>query len=367
MKFILSLLQLRRIRKLRVQRHLKTVLTRKSVFFHESVRTIEQTFFWRVLSIATIGLFFFSIVPSLSVSSISYASQDEEVTNDSPDDLVFVEDGFLLKPEMWTEVGDRSNVGGAIQYLVQPDDTISGIAERFGVSQATVLQNNDFLDPKSLKPGMTLKIPAADGLLYVVQKGESIESIGKKHNVDAAKILTQNQLASSSVLQEGQELIIPGVKKEPPKPKRSAVARTSAGGRVFISGDDAPQGKETFGRLLFPTQGQFTQYYHYGHYAVDIANRGGATIWAADGGTIVRAASGWNGGYGNIVVIDHGNGMKTLYGHLKEIYVSVGDTVNRGTPVGFMGHTGRVYGRTGIHLHFEVIVNGAKKNPLAYL
>ena len=366
MKFLLEYLRLRQIRRLRTERHARTVLARKSVFFHESIRPVEQVFFWRVLSITTLGLFFFSIVPRFAVSEIGYAASYEEIINTPVEEMVFVEDGFLMKPEMWTEVGDRSDVGGTVEYVVEPNDTISEIAVNFGVSENTILQNNGFLNPRRLKPGTTLTIPAADGLVHKVESGETLESIGKKHKVDVEKILTQNQLTGEVALQEGMELIIPGATKAPPPPPVVARGGGSAASSAFVSGAGAPQGTETFGRLLFPTEGKFTQYYHYGHYAVDIAKSGGATIWASDGGTVTRAASGWNGGYGNVVVVDHGNGMQTLYAHLKEIYVTVGTEVGRGTPLGYMGNTGRVYGRTGIHLHFEVMVNGAKKNPLAY-
>lgn len=373
MKLLLRLFQVHRIRKLRLQRHAKTLLPKKSVFFHESAKNTEKVFFWRVLSIATLGLFFFSIVPRFAVSGVGYAASAEEFSENSPEEnLVFVEDGFLMKPEMWTEVGDRSDVGGKVDYTVQANDTISGIARKFGVTQATIMQNNDFLDPKKLKPGMVLKIPSADGLIHVVQKGETLEGIGKKYEIEVAKILTQNQMQKGSVLAEGRELVIPGAKKAPPPPPviASAVRGGATGGGTAAAykgkRENAPAGTGNFGKLLFPTKGKYTQYYHYGHYAVDIAQNGGASVWAANGGTVVRAAKGWNGGYGNVVVVDHGNGMTTLYAHLKEIYVSVGQEVGRGEAVGYMGNSGRVYGRTGIHLHFEVIVNGAKKNPLAY-
>lgn len=111
----------------------------------------------------------------------------------------------------------------------------------------------------------------------------------------------------------------------------------------------------------------YTQYYNPGHYAVDIQQKGGGPIYAAEAGTVVRADTGWNGGYGNVIEIDHGNGLITLYAHNKELYVKVGDQVTRGQNISFMGNTGRVYGKTGIHVHFEVIVNGVKKNPLLYL
>jgi murein DD-endopeptidase MepM/ murein hydrolase activator NlpD len=111
----------------------------------------------------------------------------------------------------------------------------------------------------------------------------------------------------------------------------------------------------------------YTQYFHPGHYAVDIQTKGGGPIFAAEAGTVIRAETGWNGGYGNVIEIDHGNGLVTLYGHNKELYVKVGDTVARGQEISWMGNTGQVYGATGIHVHFEVRVNGVKKNPLLYL
>lgn len=375
MKLLLKLLQVHRIRKLRMQRHARTLLPKKSVFFHESAKNAEKIFFWRVLSIATLGLFFFSIVPRFAVSGIGYAAALEEGGDGVLEELVFVEDGFLMKPEMWTEVGDRSDVGGKIDYTVQANDTISGIARKFGVTQSTIVQNNDFLDPKKLKPGMVLKIPSADGLLHIVQKGETLEGISKKYEIEMGKILTQNQMQPGSVLAAGHELVIPGAKKAPPPPPEPVLVAsrngkaTGGGAAAAVKGKSAgkaARGPETYGQLLFPTKGKYTQYYHYGHYAVDIAQNGGASVWAADGGTVVRAAKGWNGGYGNVVVVDHGNGMTTLYAHLKDIYVKAGQEVGRGEAVGYMGNSGRVYGRTGIHLHFEVIVRGAKKNPLAY-
>jgi murein DD-endopeptidase MepM/ murein hydrolase activator NlpD len=111
-----------------------------------------------------------------------------------------------------------------------------------------------------------------------------------------------------------------------------------------------------------------TQYYHPGHYALDIQTKGDIRpIFAAEAGTVIRAETGWNGGYGNVIEIDHGNGVVTLYGHNEVLYVQKGDVVTRGQEIAKMGHTGRVYGATGIHTHFEVRVNGVKKNPMLYL
>jgi murein DD-endopeptidase MepM/ murein hydrolase activator NlpD len=120
------------------------------------------------------------------------------------------------------------------------------------------------------------------------------------------------------------------------------------------------------GKLLFPTIGKYTQYFKPGHYAVDIANQQAPENLAADAGVVEKAKCGWNGGYGCYVMLNHGNGMQTLYAHMGKIFVTVGEQVTRGQVIGKMGNTGRVYGMTGIHLHFEVIINGVKRNPIAF-
>ena len=120
--------------------------------------------------------------------------------------------------------------------------------------------------------------------------------------------------------------------------------------------------------LIWPTikKARLTQGYRRGHYAVDIAIRSKAPIFAAASGKVIKAAYGWNGGYGNVVIVDHGNGMQTLYGHNEKLYVTVGQYVEQGQTIAWMGRSGRVYGPTGIHLHFEVRINGVKYNPMNF-
>ena len=120
-------------------------------------------------------------------------------------------------------------------------------------------------------------------------------------------------------------------------------------------------------KLVWPTQGKISQGFRRGHYAIDISNRNRPPIFTADSGKVIKASFGWNGGYGNHIIVDHGNGMQTLYAHMQTLAVKVGDEVARGQIIGKMGNTGRVYGATGIHLHFEVRIGGVKKSPLAYL
>lgn len=112
-----------------------------------------------------------------------------------------------------------------------------------------------------------------------------------------------------------------------------------------------------------PTIGQVSQGYRRGHYALDIANRNRPDIYATAAGVVMQADYGWNGGYGNVVVIDHGNGYQTLYAHNELLHVSEGQSVKRGQVIAKMGNTGRVYGATGIHLHYECHLDGIRINP----
>lgn len=111
----------------------------------------------------------------------------------------------------------------------------------------------------------------------------------------------------------------------------------------------------------------YTQKFFYGHAAIDLVSKTNRIIYASRGGVVIRAQEGWNGGYGNVVIIQHEDGYRTLYAHLKDIYVSVGDEVEKLEHIGFMGNTGRVRGRTGIHLHFEIQKQGKKYNPISLL
>lgn len=119
--------------------------------------------------------------------------------------------------------------------------------------------------------------------------------------------------------------------------------------------------------IVPPTRGILTQSYHRDHRALDYENRLNTPIYAAAAGEVIVSQDGWNYGYGNYVIIDHGNDHQTLYAHLNKRRVEVGDTVTSGQIIGNMGNTGRVFGPTGIHLHFELKVDGWKVDPKKYL
>ncbi|MBI2267825.1 MAG: M23 family metallopeptidase [Candidatus Blackburnbacteria bacterium] len=242
-------------------------------------------------------------------------------------------------------------------YSIQEGDTISGVAEKFGVSQETVLWQNNLSKNSKLKAGQTLEILPVTGVSHKVQKGDTIYSIAKKFSAEPQAIVDFpfNTFVNDETfaLAVGQQLIIPD--GAPPKqaPSGRAFAKiTPDAGAVTASGEFA-----------WPASGYISQGFAFYHKAIDIANPGSPDVLAADSGTITYAGC-TAGGYGCHVRIDHGNGYRTLYAHFSRIYVEVGQTVKRGSAIGKMGSTGR---STGIHTHFEVSQNGAMLNPLQVL
>lgn len=227
-------------------------------------------------------------------------------------------------------------------YVVQPGDTASQIAEMFGVSVNTIYWAND-IENNIIKPGDTLVILPINGVRHVVKEGETISTIAKKYNGDIDEILSYNQLASVDQITVGDTLVIPNGEVKS-APKTASVAKpTSISGASSVSGS---------GYFSHPLPGSIRTQGLHGHNGVDMGAPAGTPIRAAAAGeVIVSKSSGWNGGYGNYVVIKHGNGTQTLYAHNSKNAVGVGDYVSQGEVIGYVGNTGR---STGYHLHFEV-------------
>jgi murein DD-endopeptidase MepM/ murein hydrolase activator NlpD len=251
--------------------------------------------------------------------------------------------------------------GEITEYRVQEGDTVSSIAQKFGVTMDTIIWENSLKSVNSIKVGQILRILPVTGVRHIVKRGETIYSIAKSYQVDAQNIIDYpfNTFSNDETfaLSAGQELIIPdGI-----KPKEVVVDKTT-----LVTRTVAPiPGVVGEGNFMWPTGGVISQRYSWYHQAVDIANASHPDILASQGGTVVTA--GWNaGGYGNYVIIDHGNGYRTLYAHMvtNSIIVKPGQVVSQGQKIGVMGSTGR---STGTHLHFEVIGPSGKLNPLTVL
>lgn len=328
----------------------------------------------RVRIICIIVFIIGSLLPPY-IPKEALAQNDNTGLADDTSQYLLVEDGFLMKTSSLTQEGSRRAYAQGLVYTVQSNDSIEKIAAKYHIKADTVRWANNITPDTQLKPGQQLVILPVDGVLHTVTRGQTLNRIAELYNVSASDIAAQNKIEGGFIL-AGQELIIPGGKPIVPSAVQIAnnppsKGKPPTGARVPPPSPGRPStitAPPTQGILQMPCEScNYTQYFHPGHYAVDIQERGGGPVFAAADGTVIRADYGWNGGYGNVIEVDHGNGLVTLYGHSKELYVKKGDRVKRGQEISWMGNTGRVYGATGIHVHFEVRVNGEKKNPLLYL
>ncbi len=297
----------------------------------------------------------------------------------------FVEDrsslnrGIHRAAVIHTTIPTRPRVD-VIKYVVEQGDSLFAIADKFGLKPETILWGNfDILadNPHTLQPGQELNILPVNGTYHKWREGESLSKVSEYYGVDPLDIIEYpgNHLdiydfdLDNPSFENGQMLIVPGGTRElvdygPPAITRDnpAVASTYGPGHCGT----IYTGAVGVGVFIWPTTERWISGYDYNpgvHPAIDIAGSLGNPVWAADNGVVVYA--GWsNYGYGNLVVIDHGNGWQTLYAHLNNIYVGCGQSVNQGEAIGGLGTTGN---SSGPHLHFEMIYMGTKVNPHDFL
>lgn len=227
-------------------------------------------------------------------------------------------------------------------YVVRSGDTLSEISGMFNVSVNTIIWANNLGKNPVLKEGQTLVILPITGIQYVVKKGDTIKGIVLQYKTDLNEVLQYNGLSLNSPLVEGSTVIIPDA--EPTiVPNSSSLVKTS----VSFRGPSYP------GYYMRPIVGGHKSQGIHGHNGVDLAAPVGTPIYAAARGVVIAnmANGGWNGGYGNYIIISHSNGTQTLYAHNLANLVSVGETVNKGDMIAKIGMTGKT---TGPHVHFEI-------------
>ena len=308
--------------------------------------------------------------------------QATELITDVTNQGAFLADGTILKPIAVRYVDPGRARTLLTSYTVRKNDTLTSIAHHFGLSMVTLYWANHLttnLKTKTdLKVGQKLSIPPVNGVLHIVTDKETLTDIAKRTGVSVNKIVSTNGLKQPTVF-VGQWIIVPGAKAKPipvPKPKPVVKPATKPSTTTTTSKPTPrpvtrPTIRPTYtgGGWVWPAPGgHISQYFHYGHWAIDIADTYGNPVLAAKGGVVVFA--GWkNNGGGWQVWISHGNGVYTTYNHMSSLTVGSGQSVGAGHQVGRIGQTGHA---TGPHLHFEVWIGpiwngGTRVNPLNYV
>lgn len=286
-----------------------------------------------VLAIALMGLLAW---PAPSQAAVTPTAED--------DDLLAEPLAERVDPALASRVNTFTTL-----YQVRPGDTLWSIARRYGVDWELVAAMN-YLDGDVIEAGQFLTLPRYWDEVYYVRPGDVLTAVAKRFQVDLEVLMAVNEIINPDRIFVGQKLIIPAPANAVPvmaSLKRTTVSR---GGHTFT----------------WPVEGRITS--PYGprggafHYGVDIAAPQGTPVLAAMSGIISFA--GWKGSFGNLVAIDHGNGMETLYAHNAKLLVNEGEYVLKGQVIARVGSTGRT---TGPHVHLELKKDGRNVDPLPYL
>lgn len=310
-------------------------------------------------------------------ASLAYeapSNLNQQALENLPDFQVTAE-GAVMQRELELSTLAQEYRPTAIEYTVVEGDVLDRISERFGVSTETILFANKQLRDQAdmVLVGTILTIPPVDGIWYRWRSSDTLQKVAERFNAYARDIvyfIGNNLDVTDPKPTPGSYIMIPGGWRElmdltAPATVVDASGKVRSGfngpGSCAISGL-GPVGN---GFLIWPSAVRHISGNRFGpgHNGIDIGAGMGSQLFAADSGTVVYA--GWlEGGYGNLVVIDHNNGWVTMYEHLERIGVSCGQSVGQGEQIGLAGTTGN---STGAHLHFEVRIGGTPVNPLDYL
>lgn len=260
-----------------------------------------------------------------------------------------------------------------IIYTVEAGDSVFSIAKKHNIKPETVLWANEEIlqdNPNELSIGQKLRIPAVDGVIYKWRSNDTIEAVARKFKASPEAILTwpdNNLDLVDPKIEKGTLVMIPGGSRELRSWVVPTMWRANAGANRSISTQCDTSGATAFGTgtFVWPTSSRLISGNNYwsGHLGLDIGAAMGAPVYATDSGVVVYAG-GIDGGYGLMVMIDHGNGFHSLYAHLSSILTRCGANVAQGQTIAMSGSSGN---STGPHLHFELRYMGAFVNPFDYV
>lgn len=270
-----------------------------------------------------------------------------------------------------------------ITYIVKTGDTVFGIAEQFGLKPESILWGNYYIladNPHALSEGQELNILPIDGTYHRWSAGEGLNGVAQGYSVAPEDIINWegNHLSVETIgdfanpnIEPGTFLVVPGGSRQYVTWSAPRITRANPGVAKFIGPGACGtivDGAVGTGAFIWPSAAHFLSGYDYSpstnHFGIDIDGDLGEPMWSSDSGVVVYA--GWNNfGYGNMVVIDHGNGWQTAYAHMQVITVGCGQSVFQGTPIGTIGSTGK---SSGPHIHYEMLHDSyGKVNPWDFL
>lgn len=263
-------------------------------------------------------------------------------------------------------------------YVVVQGDSLWSISNSQNIELDTLVGSNTFKSSATLRPGAVLRIPNQEGIFYTLRGGEKIDAVCKRYGVDVEKLRKVNHTVDVASLKAGDEVFLPGARPE-------ALTEVNDGPKKAAEKDKAPASKNAKAEkkknapkkaasrsYRWPVMGRINSPFGWRrhpitrrsdfHTGIDIKAGRGTSIRSARAGKV--AYSGWMGGYGKVIVVEHADGQSTLYAHCSTLLVPKGSSVTQGQNIAQVGTTGR---STGPHLHFEVRNGNSPVNPLKYL
>jgi len=270
--------------------------------------------------------------------------------------------------------------GGYRVTFAAPGETLPEVAARVGRSVATLDSANPLLATGGLRPGAPVSVPPAEGTTVIASAGETLASLAARVGVSEATLAKANGLVVGATLSAGMPLLVPaaggaaaasatGVAAAIIDPRARLAAMQTGALQAAVS--RLPRVRLSVDTFIAPVHGRVSSGFgwrtlsvngNHFHAGVDLAVPMGTPVHAARDGTVVLAR--WDGTYGNVVFLDHGDGSQTRYAHMSRIAVTLGEQVRQGDVLGYAGSTGA---STGPHVHFELRFDGRAVDPLQYL
>jgi murein DD-endopeptidase MepM/ murein hydrolase activator NlpD len=359
-------------------------------YLHNSLETLNSAYYVLkksyLLFIVLVSLSILSIGSNSIATSQSKSFLSNFIKNNSQSSARLNTVANQSKFNLLNINASAASVQIITEYEIKKGDSIDKIAVFYGVNKETLIINNNITG--NITPGQKIFIPWVDGYIYKTPVDNTPEELSTLFSIDRDVIYNENIAIYSTEINKFKKdtlVLLPtkdynqvakaleNIKnkaesernqQEEEQKRKSILEAQAVSSKSITNSDEYVAGQKSNFGFIWPTRGTISRCYASYHKACDIANFSSPPIVASASGTVIATYYFDVVGYGLAVVVDHGNGVKTLYAHMREISVVKGQQVSQGQQLGIMGQTGQA---TGIHLHFEVVINGVQSDPLQYL